>query len=158
MCHGLSKHHTSSNVWANNNNIYGVASGKEQTVYAPPNCSVHSWHHMPWWAILFSLCSDDPSQTIAVEPAGLSIAHNPNASTGWRSKKCKGNSGSWGRAWLTNSSPLLHLLCLHLHRECPHRRQNTPPLAPQCPGWATSHQNAQCYSTTITTVNLPYCL
>ena len=25
----------------------GVASGKEQTIYAPPKCSVQSWHRMP---------------------------------------------------------------------------------------------------------------
>ena len=25
----------------------GVAFGKEQTIYAPPNCSVHNWHRMP---------------------------------------------------------------------------------------------------------------
>ena len=158
MSHGLSKYH-SSNGWANNNYIYGVASGKEQTIYAPPNAVFIAGIACPRWAILFSLCSDDPSRTIAVEPAGLSTAHNSNASTGWRSKKCKGNYGSWGRAQLTNSSPsyLLHLLCFHLHWECPHRRWNMPPLALQHPGRATSHQNVQ-RNITITIVHLPNCL
>ena len=156
MSHGLSKYH-SSNGWANNSNIYGVAFGKEQTIYAPPNAVFIAGITCPWWAILFSLCSNNPLWTIAVEPAGLIIAQNSNASTGWRSEKVQGNYGSWGRAWLKNSSPVLHLLCLHLHWECLYWWQNTPPLALQHPGRAISHQNAQC-NTTITIVNLPNCL
>ena len=91
----------------NNSNIHWCCLWQRANYLCSTKCSVHSWHRMPSMSDTFLAVFWRPSRTIAVEPAGPLIAHNPNASTGWRSKSAR-------QLWLLRKSLINKLLTLTL--------------------------------------------